>query len=322
MERWDRVGRCAGYGAALALSPYLLIKVSWVVGSLLGLAPIGEGFNLAGWVLLNTVTTGMAGLGIALALALVRPWGMRIPGWLVAFCAWTGAGFLVSILPYAVLTTVLDAGRGSAADSGRGDSSMPGWEAALIQFGFIGMGSGLALALPAYLRRRWPEAFTRQGADGTPTAPPWAAFAAGAVGLVWLYWAAGGTLGVANPAERDTNWLLLTGVGALWALLGGAASWTLSRKRAAQVPHGFLLALAWLGSGSLFAWSCWKLPLTVYVALAHPADVTMPENLAVAPVLHFAAVAAGVGMVRSLVGSHVRPRPGPRTCAGPTPLHE
>ncbi|MER6088581.1 hypothetical protein [Streptomyces bluensis] len=316
MERWDRVGRCAGYGAALALSPYLLIKVSWVVGSLVGLAPIGEGFNLAGWVLLNTVTIGMAGLGIALALALVRPWGMRIPGWLVAFCAWTGAGFLVSILPYAVLTTVLDAGRSSAADSGGGDSSMPGWEAALIQFGFIGMGCGLALAFPAYLRRRWPEAFTRQDADDAPTAPTWAAFVAGAVGLVWLYWAVGGTLGVANPAERDTNWLLLTGVGALWALLGAAATWTLSRKGAARVPRRFLLALAWLGSGSLFAWSCWKLPLTVFVALAQPTDATMPENLVVAPVLHFAAVAAGVGMVRSMVGAR------PRTGVGPTPLHK
>lgn len=104
MEHWDRVGRFAGYGAALAMSPYLLVKLSWVVGALLGLAPIGEGFDRAGWVLLNTVTIGMAGIGIALALALVRPWGMRIPGWLVAFCAWTGAGFLVSILPFAVLS--------------------------------------------------------------------------------------------------------------------------------------------------------------------------------------------------------------------------
>lgn len=166
MEHWDRVGRFAGYGAALAMSPYLLVKLSWVVGALLGLAPIGEGFDRAGWVLLNTVTIGMAGIGIALALALVRPWGMRIPGWLVAFCAWTGAGFLVSILPFAVLSTVLDAGRGKAADSGGDDPVMPGWEGVLIQFSFIGMGLGLALAVPAYLHRRWPEAFARRVGDG------------------------------------------------------------------------------------------------------------------------------------------------------------
>lgn len=308
MERWAQVGRFAGYGAALAVSPYLLIKVAWVVGSLLGLAPIGEGFNLAGWVLLNTATIGMAGIGIALALALVRPWGMRIPGFLVAFCAWTGAGFLVSILPYAVLSTVLDAGRGAAADSGSDDPSMPGWEGALIQFGFIGMGTGLALAVPAYLRRRWPEAFARQIGDGAPTVRTWAAAVAAIVGLVWAYWAAGGTLGIARPAERDINWYLLTSVGALWALTGAAASWTLARRSPTWVPHRLLLALGWLGSGSLFAWSGWKLPLTVVVAVADLADVELPENLAAASVLHLAAVVAGVGMVSTLVRS--RPRTG------------
>ncbi|MGA4850919.1 hypothetical protein ACOBQB_33485 [Streptomyces sp. G5(2025)] len=317
MERWDRVGRCAGYGAALAISPYLLIKVSWVVGSLLGLAPIGKGFNLASWVLLNTVTIGMAGTGIALALALVRPWGMRIPGWLAAFCAWTGTGFLVSILPYAVLSTVLDAARGDTANSGGDDSAMPGWEGALIQFSFIGMGLGLTLALPAYLRRRWPEAFTARVGDSTRTAVPWSAFVAAVVGLAWLYWAVGGTLGVTHPAEQDTKWYLLTGVGAFWALAGSAAIRTLARSRLTRVPHHLLLTLGWLGSGSLFAWSGWKLPLTLFVALAHPTDVTLPEDLAVAAVLHLAAVVAGAGMLRSLVGSR------PRTTAGasPTPQH-
>ncbi|UFQ14043.1 MULTISPECIES: hypothetical protein [Streptomyces] len=317
MERWDRVGRCAGYGAALAIAPYLLIKVSWVVGSLLGLAPIGKGFNLASWVLLNTVTIGMAATGMALALALVRPWGMRTPGWLAAFCAWTGTGFLVSILPYAVLSTVLDAVRGDTANSGGDDSAMPGWEGALIQCSFIGMGLGLTLALPAYLRRRWPEVFTARAGGSTRTAVPWSAFVAAVVGLAWLYWAVGGTLGVAHPAEQDTKWYLLTGVGAFWALAGAAAIRTLARSRPARVPHPLLLTLGWLGSGSLFAWSGWKLPLTLFVALAHPTDVTLPEDLAVAAVLHLAAVVAGAGMLRSLVGSHPRTTAG----AGPTLLH-
>ncbi|WKX70356.1 hypothetical protein [Streptomyces sp. XD-27] len=307
MDRWDRVGRCAAYGAALALSPYLLIKVSWVVGSLLGVTPIGEGFNQAGWVLLNTVTIGMAGIGIALALALVRPWGMRIPGWLVAFCAWTGSGFLVSVLPYAVLSTLLDSARGGSGGGGGGDeAAMPGWEAALVQFSFVGMGLGLAVALPSYLRRRWPDAFTGRLGDDTRASAPWAAVVAAVVGLVWLYWAAGGTLGLSRPAERNTNGYVLTGVGAFWALVGSAAFWMLARARPAGLPRRLLLALGWLGSGSLFAWSGWKLPLTLLVALVHPADVTPPENLAVAAVLHLAAVVAGATMLRTLVGS--RPR--------------
>ncbi|GGV89152.1 hypothetical protein GCM10015535_42250 [Streptomyces gelaticus] len=306
MTRRDRVGRYGGYGAALALTPYLLIKVSWVVGSLLGLAPVGKGFGLAGWVLLNAVTIGMAGVGIAMSLALVRPWGMRIPGWLVAFCTWTGAGFLVSVLPYAVLSTVLDAGQGGAAGGGGDDPAMPGWESALVQFGFIGTGLGLALALPAYLRRRRPDAFTGRTGGGEATAAPWAAVVAAVVGLVRLYWAVGGTAGLSNPSERDIDWHLLTGLGALWALAGAAALRMLGRKHSAPVCRRILSALVWLGSGSLFAWSAWKLPLTLFVALAHPADTTLPESLAVAAVLHLAAVVAGVGMLGPLIGSHRR----------------
>ncbi|MEO3766977.1 hypothetical protein [Streptomyces sp. B5E4] len=304
MEAWDRVGRWSGYGAALALAPYALIKVSWVVGALLGVAPVGGGFDLAGWLLLNTVTIGMAGIGIALGLALVRPWGMRIPAWLVAFCAWVGSGFLVSILPYAVVSTLWDAARGDSAPGGSPDGDdpvMPGWEAALIQFSFVSMGVGLALALPAYLRRRWPEAFTGRAGDRPRTVASWAAGVAAAVGLVWLYWAAGGTAGVAHSAERSADGRLLTVLGAFWALAGAGAVRALVRTRPAPVPHRLLLAAGWLGSGSLFAWSGWKLPLTVFVALARPADVTLAENPAVAAVLHLAAVVAGLGMLRTLV---------------------
>ncbi|WP_326796664.1 hypothetical protein OG946_15295 [Streptomyces sp. NBC_01808] len=303
MEGWDRVGRWSGYGAALALAPYALIKVSWVVGALLGVAPVGGGFNLAGWLLLNTVTIGMAASGIALGLALVRPWGMRIPGRPVAFCAWVGSGFLVSILPYAVFSTLWDGGGdgGDGDSASRDDPAMPGWEAALIQFSFVSMGLGLAFALPAYLRRRWPEAFTGRAGGGPRTVASWSAGVAAAVGLVWLYWAAGGTAGVAHPGERSTDGYLLTGLSAFWALAGSAAVLALVRTRPARVPRPLLLGLGWLGSGSLFAWSGWKLPFTVYVALARPADVTLPESPAVAAVLHLAAVMAGLGMLRMLV---------------------
>ncbi|MGH4030997.1 hypothetical protein ACQB60_18900 [Actinomycetota bacterium Odt1-20B] len=300
MERWDRIGRFAGYGAALSLLPYLLIKVVWVVGSLLGLISIGEGDSRAGWVLLNTVTIGMAAIGIALGLALVRPWGTRIPGWLVAFCAWTGSGFLVSVLPFAVLSPILDSARGGTADSGS-EGAMPGWMGALLQFSFIGMGLGLVGALPAYLRRRWPEAFIRRVGKGSDARALWAAALAALVGVAWLCWAAGVTVGLAHPAERHTNWYLLTGLGALWALAGAAAVWMLARARTVRLPHPLLLGLTWIGSGSLFAWSSWKLPLTLLVALTHPSDVTPPEFPAVAAVLHLAAVVAGTVMLKTLV---------------------
>jgi len=307
VERWDRIGRYAAYGAALALTPYLVIKVTWVIGSILGLAPIGQGFNRTGWIVLNTATVGMAGVGISLALALVRPWGMRIPDRLVAFCAWTGAGFLVAILPFAVLSTLLDSAGNDPAPAGDGsaEASMPGWEAALVQFSFIGMGLGLALALPAHLRRRWPEMFAERtgggGGTGVRAAARWAPVVAATVGLVWLYWAVGGTLGLAHPEERTTDGYLLNAVGGSWAIAAAVAVWLSTLARPSRVPRRVLLAVGLLGSGSLFAWSGWKLPFTLYVALADPADVTMPENLVLAASVHVAAVVAGVGLLRLLL---------------------
>ncbi|MFD9617929.1 hypothetical protein ACFWB2_11705 [Streptomyces virginiae] len=316
MDRWDRVGRRAAYGGALALLPYLLIKVSWVVGSLMGLLPVGQGFGMAEWVVLNAVTVGMAAIGIASALALVRPWGMRIPGWPVVFCVWVGSGFLVSILPFGVLGALLDAGGGSPGEAGNSagpadpadpaDPAMPVWEGVLVQFGFLGMGLGLALAVPAYLRRRWPASFAGRVGDGPRTALPWAAVVGATVGLCWLYWAAGGTAGIAHPAERVTDWYVLGAVSGFWALACSAAVGVITRARPARLPRTVPLVLGWVGSGSLFAWSGWKLPVTLYLALADPAGARPPEHPAVAVVLHLCAVVAGAAMLRTLVRSHRR----------------
>jgi hypothetical protein len=53
---------------------------------------------------------------------------------------------------------------GLAAGPDAGDE-MPAWEGMLIQAGFIGMGLGLAVALPAYFRRRWPVATSGRVGD-------------------------------------------------------------------------------------------------------------------------------------------------------------
>ncbi|MGW1894430.1 hypothetical protein ACWCP6_29940 [Streptomyces sp. NPDC002004] len=285
------------------MTPYALIKVSWVVGALAGLLPIGAGFDLAGWVVLNTVTVGMAAIGIAMALALVRPWGLRIPGPLVVFVAWVGSGFLVAMVPYAVLDSLLGLSGGRAHHEGDGPS-MPGWEAALVQISFLGMGLGLVLALPAYLRRRWPDGFAGRVGDagqGGRRRALWAPGAGTVVGIVWLYWAVGGTAGVAHPADRGADWRLLMGVCGLWALTASAATWTVSRGRPARLPRRLPMAFGWLGTGSLFAWSGWKLPFTLYVGLAHPEGATLPEDPAVAAVLHAAAVVAGAVMLSTLI---------------------
>lgn len=312
MDRMDRAGRLAAYGAALAMTPYALIKISWVVGALAGLLPIGDGFRLTGWLVLNTATIGMAGIGIAMALALVRPWGTRIPGPLVVFVAWVGTGFLVPVLPFAVLDSLLGLSDGEPRSDDDTGPAMPGWEAALIQISFVGMGLGLAVALPAYLRRRWPHAFAGGigggGGGGGGRGARAAAGVAALIGGIWIYWALGGTAGVAHPADRGAGWRLLTGLWGGWALAAAAAAWLITHGRPVRLPSWIPLTLGWLGTGSLFAWSGWRLSLTLYVTLTHPTGAPLPETPALAVVLYAAAMTAGALLLTTL-GRARRPAP-------------
>ncbi|MBT2384908.1 hypothetical protein [Streptomyces sp. ISL-11] len=324
-QRWRTVRKVAAYGAALTLTPYLLIKVSWVVGTLLGLLPMGEGFSITEWVVLNTVTVGMAAIGIVLALVLARPWGGRLPAAPVIFCAWVGAGFLVPVIPYMLISQFLGAkgseehgngGAGGDAGGGGGDAAMPGWEVALIGVGFLGMAVGLAVALPLYLCERWPQAFhgpvgddaPEDGRAGAGALRPWpaglAVAAAAVLGLAGLYWACGGTAGIDHPGLRDLNPSLMTGNAGLWALIGGCALWSLTTRRttrrATRLPLWIPVTLTGVASGSLFAWGGWKLPVTLYFAVVPHGD-PQPQNLVVAASQHAVSIATGATMLYALL---------------------
>ena len=320
MELWDRIGRFAAYAAALALAPYVVIKASWVLGSLVGALPIGAGFNTAGWVVLNTVTIGMAGAGILVALSLVRPWGLRVPGRPLALCAWVAVGFLVPMLPYAMLSSLFT----HAADvkpKSSNEATMPGWEAALIEIGFVGMGLGLALGLPAYLRRRWPATFAGRVDPADPRRLRAAVLGTTAVGVFWLTWAVGSDLGVTHVGEADASWRVLYAVDGVWSLAAGAATYALWTRERTKTPRWLLVSAAWIGSGSLFAWSGWKLALTLYLMIARPADISLPENLAVAAVVHVVAIASGATSARALMrGVVLSSSPGPLEHSSPGPL--
>lgn len=106
----------------------------------------------------------------------------------------------------------------------------------------------------------------------------WAVGAGAVIGVVWLHWACGGTVGLAHPAHRHAGERLLMGTWGPWALIASAATWTVSRGRPARLPRWIPLALGWLGTGSRFAWSGWRLPFTLYVAVAHPAGTALPET--------------------------------------------
>ncbi|WP_179277118.1 hypothetical protein [Actinoplanes regularis] len=295
------------YGAALAMTQYLLIKISWVIGALFGLIPRDEHFSVAGFVLLNTVTIGMAAAAIALALALVRPWGERIPAFVVLSCAWIGCGFLVPMLPYALLDTLISA---TSDSSGSAAPVMPAWEYSLLQVSFLGMGAGLAVALPFYLKARWPAAFDgRIGAGGTAVRPTRvfrlgagliALVGASSVGVLNLYWAMGGTIGLDQPAARESSWYLQVGNTGIWSLAGAWSIWVVTRGRPAM-PLWIPVSVSWLASGFLVAWGGWKLPLAVIQILEDDTGTVWPEQLGVAVAQFLLSVVAGAGMLSALL---------------------
>ena len=304
-----RAQALAGLGGALAMVPYLLIKVSWVAGALLGVLPYDAGFSLGGWVALNVATIVMAATGIALAVAIARPWGRRIPATPLLATAWVGGGLLVPMLPYLALTSVFtDAATGTATDAAAAPA-MPGWEAALITASFAGLGLGLAVAVPLYLRDRWPGAFRGRLGERPAARPGRAAVIAvatsTAVGLLALAWAAGSSVALAHPEARTTSWHLLTGTTAAWALAGAASLLALARRRPARLPVRVPVAVAWVATGMLAAWSAWKLPLLAALA-ANPALADpWPEHLGVAALqLAVGVVAGGTGLValRAAIG--------------------
>ena len=50
--------------------------------------------------------------------------------------------------------------------------------------------------------------------------------------------------------------------------------------RPSRVPRAAAMTVAWLGSGSLFAWSAWKLPLSFAIDTGAPISVPVgPETL-------------------------------------------
>ena len=292
-----RAGHVAGCGAALAMTPYFVIKVVWTVDGLRGGGLHDGAWSRLDWAALNGLTVIMAGTAIVVGLALALPWGLRVPGWLVTLPAWVGTGFLVPMIP--ILPVLVLTGGG---DDGGPAPAMPAWEAALVSVSFAGFGLGVAVAFPLYVRRRWPYAAT--GRPPHPAAAGLAVAVAGVLGLVQLYWALGGTAGL-DPAAlggRDTQWHVLTGNSGAWALTGAAALWAVTVRGGGAVAR----LLVWVASGMAFAWGSWK------TVLAYA--VTTPETpWALAVVNHFGALAGAVMLLLLLdvvpgAGPAVRPR--------------
>ena len=122
------------------------------------------------------------------------------------------------------------------------------------------------------------------------------------LGLLWLYRAIGGTLGL-DLAHRDMdlNERLLNGNSGIWAFIGVWSIWVVTtRRHAARLPLWVPMSSAFVASGSLFAWSGWKLSM----AVLRPGGYMPPEHPVVTLVQHALAIGAGIAILAGLVRTY------------------
>ncbi|MEV0644682.1 hypothetical protein AB0I28_05420 [Phytomonospora sp. NPDC050363] len=290
-DRLTTIRRIAGFAAAGSVSLYLAVKLVWVASALIVGNTRLPGQSMGDWIALNVVTIAMAGVGVALGLALAMRWGARLPAAPVVFVAWVGAGLLVPMIPVMILRGLIgESGDATAAATTTTTTTTttaataPAWHDVLLVLGFGGMAAGLAVAVPIYVWQRWPRAF-----DAGPVGrrPWWVLAAAGGLAALWSYWAFGGEVGLRVSGTPVGDRLLLAN-SALWALVGAVS--LVARGRV-------LTALGFAASGSLFGWGAWRLLATV----AAPGGFAPPALTPVALVEYTLGVVVGVAMFATLL---------------------
>ncbi|MCK1982638.1 MULTISPECIES: hypothetical protein [Peribacillus] len=246
-----------GYGAAIAVMPYLLIKIAWTFGLFMPTEQMGD----PSWRTANAVTMVLAAVGFLLALAFSMTWGERLPAWLVALPVWVGTGLLIPML---LLAPVL----GPAAmirDQQAGAANIWVYEQIFVMVSLVGVGICLPFALAGYAKERWPEAFADPidiellpGNSQRLHITLARLVAAGCIllGIIKLFWAVGGTIGI-NPAmldNRDLWWHLLSLSTGVWAFAGAWGLLVLTTRRGLKrfFPP---MATAWISSGMLFSYN-------------------------------------------------------------------
>lgn len=246
-----------GYAAAIAISPYLLIKIAWTFGFFMPTDHMGD----PSWRTANAVTLVLALVGILLSLAFSMKWGEKLPAWLVALPIWVGTGLLV---PMVLLAPVL----GPAAmirDQQLGSADIWILEQVLVMISLVGVGICLPFAVAGYVRKRWPEAINgplhmASLPDNSQKLQVSIArlVATGCVllGVIKLYWSFGGTIGMNHSLleSRDLWWHLLSLSTGVWAFAGAWGVLVLTTGRGSKSFYPPMIA-AWVSSGMLFSFN-------------------------------------------------------------------
>ncbi|MGW0759202.1 hypothetical protein ACWD1Y_22480 [Streptomyces sp. NPDC002814] len=296
--------------AVVSCVPYLALKVAWVAGSRVGI-PDGSSLleHRTSMAVANSVSVVLDSAVIVLALVLTRPWGLRVPAWLLAFPVWVATGLLAPIMtgfPLQLLVRALGGSVSTAADSGR-EPFLDEWVFGVVYTGFIVQGLALGGLFVLYARDRWGHLWRGRvwelprstvGAAQRVTAGAAAVLALLPLAL-HLLWAFGGTAGLSagRAGDRTSDFYVLEAMTALFLVAAVTGAWLLAFRSAPALPVKTPLALAWVGSGAAACWGGW-------LALA---SLTGVDDIAdrPTPVMHLAyAGQMIVGILVATLGAH------------------
>ncbi|MFJ8052327.1 hypothetical protein [Streptomyces luteogriseus] len=302
-----RIRRILRAVAVVSCVPYLALKAAWVAGSHIG---IPEGSSLLDDRLTMVVINGLSMLldsaVIVLALVLTRPWGLRVPAWLLAFPVWVATGLLAPIMAgFPAQLAVRAFGGGGAASAGR-EAFLDEWVFAVVYTGFIAQGLALGGLFVLYARGRWGHVWRGRvwdlpvGAVG----PAHRALAVAAAVLALLpltlhtLWACGVSagLGEGRAADRGGDFHVLEALYVVFLLAAVTGAVLLAFRRGRALPVAVPLSLVWVGSGAVACWGGWL----SLASLGGPADLadgpTPLMNLAYAGQMLVGLLVAAIGV--------------------------
>ncbi|MEU7592963.1 hypothetical protein AB0B79_07990 [Streptomyces sp. NPDC039022] len=256
-----------GRVAVAACAPYLLLKLLWVLGHDIGIVDVGRA-GRGTWIAANVVTFLMDAVAAAIAYALTRPSGLRAPAWLLALPLWMASGLLTPLMISVPTGSAVAALTGAANPMASGDFLEP-WVYVLVYDAFIVEGLTLLSAFWFHAHRRW-GALLRRRLESVPAPAPGvraarrllgvpAAVLLAVLGALDVLWGLGmptGPGGAALPARSVVTATsgVVQGLLALAGAAGLAALLFPHRGRLRRLRTRVPLALAWLGSATVFAW--------------------------------------------------------------------
>lgn len=292
--------------AVVSCVPYLGLKAAWIAGSHVG---IPAGSSLLDDRLTMAVINGLSMLldsaVIVLALVLTRPWGLRVPAWLLAFPMWVATGLLAPVVAGFPAQLVVKAFGGGGASSAGREAFLDAWVFAVVYTGFIAQGLALGALFVLYARDRWGHLWRGRvwdlpvGAVG----PAHRALAVAAAVLALLpltlhaLWACGVSAGLSEgrAADRGGEFYVLEALFVVFLLAAVAGAVLPAFRRGRALPVPVPLSLAWVGSGAVACWGGW-LSLASAVGVADLADRPTPlMNLAYAGQMLVGLLVAAIG---------------------------